>query len=360
MNRILAGGVAVGLSLAAVACGGGGGGGGGTVVKAHWLYTGPQNDGGYNQSMEPSQAAMDGIDGVETTATFEVPYSNRATQIASQAVAQGRNLLVDTLGLGNLFLDVCRQNTDVKCIEGYVTEKPPANTASYSLADWNLNYASGVAAGLMTKTNTLGFIGSFDVPLIRSAANSYTLGCQSVNPACKVRVVNINSYFDPPKEADASRSLIDAGADVLRAFTDSPTACQVAQDQGVYATGEYVDLKDTCPNANIVSTIWNFSDYFTKQTQAIKDGTFKGGTFTTVKVGDGEGQPHLGDYGDFVPNDVRQQTDKVWSQLVDGQNLVAGPIYNQAGQLMFKKGEVPSDKFLVGGWDWYVRGVTAR
>jgi basic membrane lipoprotein Med (substrate-binding protein (PBP1-ABC) superfamily) len=347
------------VSLFVAACGSSkdGGAAGGNEVKVFWLYTGPANDGGYNVTMRLSQEAMDEVEGVETAAAFEVPYSQRATQIAEQAVAQGNNALVDTLGLGALFTDVCRQNPDVYCFPYADGEKQPSNSNSFAAQDWDLNYIAGVAAGLMTETDVIGFNGSFDIPLIRAAVNSYALGCQSVNPDCTVRVIYNNAYFDPTKEAQAAKSLVDAGADVLRNWVDSTSFCTVAEEEGVFAVGEFTDFSQACPDSIIVSTIWNFSDYLQEQAKSIRDGNFKGGNLDLIEVGDSEGQPHMTDYGDFVPDDVRAQTDAVWDQLVAGDDLIVGPITDSKGNLMFKDGEAVPHEFMVSQWDWYVDGV---
>jgi basic membrane lipoprotein Med (substrate-binding protein (PBP1-ABC) superfamily) len=356
--RINVGGLLVMLSMSVLVATGCGedsdGGGGDSDVRAHWLYTGPEDDGGYNIAMEKGQAAMEDA-GAQTTATFELPYSQRSTQVAEQAIAQGSNVVVDTLGLSTLITDVCRENSDVYCFAYADPAEQPPNSRSYTVKNWEQSYVAGVAAGLMTETNELGFIGSFDVPLVRMTVNSYALGCQSVNPDCKVRVVYTNSYFDPPKETQAAVSMIDAGADVLKVFVDSPAFCQAAQNEGVLAVGDFIDFKETCPDSIIVSTFWDYEDYFKEQTEAIADGTFKGGGFDFI-----EASPELGEFGDFVPDDVRQQIEDAHNRVVDGEDVIVGPISDQNGQVRFKEGEVPSDKFLLGQWSWYVNGIIGR
>jgi basic membrane protein A len=367
MRACFAGAVVVVAALVGAGCGdsgssgsSGSGGAGGAEVKAHWLYTGPKDDGGYNVAMQISETAMGNIDGVETTATYEVPYSQRATQIAEQAVAQGSNVLVETLGLGALMTDVCRQNPDIYCFPTSDAEKQPDNSRSWWPQDWDLNYTAGVAAGLTTQTNEIGLIGSFDIPLIRQAVNTYVLGCQSVNPGCQVRVVYTNTYFDPAKESEAARTLIDSGADVIRNWVDSPAFCQVAEDEGVWAVGEFADFIESCPDSAIVSTIWDLSDYFTQQIKAIQNGEFVGGKLDLIESGDGVGVPHLSAFGAFVSDDVQQQTEEVWAQIVDGEDLVVGPIYDQDGNLMFKEGEAVPHEFMLSKWKWYVQGVIAN
>jgi basic membrane protein A len=345
------------------AAGGGGGDSGGkakTEVKAFWIYTGPEDDAGYNVQIGKTQSAMDELDGVETSAIFEAPFSQRATQITKQAIAQGNNMIIETLGLGALFTDPCKQAPDVYCYVFGDPATPPDNTRSFWHHEWDLNYTAGVAAGLMTKTDEIGFIGSFDIPLIRLAVNTFTLGCQSVNPDCKTRAVYTNSYFDPKKDSQAARSLIDAGSDVIRNWVDSSGFCQVAQEEGVYAVGNFADFKEACPDSIITSTPWDYQDYFVEQTKAIQNGTFEGGGIDLIEVGNGPGQPYLADFGEFVPDDVRKQTEDVWAGIVDGDEPIVGPIRDQKGKIRFKDGEEVPHKFMFSEWKWYVEGVVAN
>ena len=81
----------------------------------------------------------------------------------------------------------------------------------------------------MTKTNTLGVVGSVPIPEVVRNINSFTMGAQSVNPNVKTKVVWVNKWFDPPKEGEAAQSLINQGADVLMQNTDSSAVLQTAE-----------------------------------------------------------------------------------------------------------------------------------
>ena len=91
---------------------------------------------------------------------------------------------------------------------------------------------AGVIAGKMTKTNTLGVVGSMPIPEVVRNINSFTLGAQSVNPKVKTKVVWVDEWFDPPKETEAATSLINGGADVLMQNTDSPAVLKTAERHG--------------------------------------------------------------------------------------------------------------------------------
>jgi hypothetical protein len=96
---------------------------------------------------------------------------------------------------------------------------------------------AGVIAGKMTKTNTLGFVGSFPIPEVLRNINAFTLGAQSVNPKIKTKVVWVSTWFDPPKESEAAQSLINQGADVLLQNTDSTAVLQTAEKKHLRSQG---------------------------------------------------------------------------------------------------------------------------
>jgi basic membrane lipoprotein Med (substrate-binding protein (PBP1-ABC) superfamily) len=342
------------------AAGGDSGDGGAKKLKVTWLYTGPKDDGGFNTSQVQVMEAMGKLPGVEVSGIYNIPYSQQAASIVKQAIAGGSNVIVDTLGLAKILTDVCKQAPDVKCFASSDPAPQGDNSRAYWPADWDLGYLAGVAAGLTTKTGKIGFIGSYDVPLLRQGANAYALGCQSVKPDCKVTSVYINAYFDPTKANRASETLIDSGVDVLRNWIDDPGFCQTAEKRGVWAVGNFFDFKGTCPKSTVTSTLWDMTTYLNGWIKQIQEGTFEssGATPDWVQVKNEPGEPRLGEWGDFVPDDVRKKVEEVQQQMMDGKNFLVGPIKDSSGKLRFKEGEEVTDEFAFSKWDWAVEGLT--
>ena len=329
-----------------------------------WTYTGPENDGGYNVINAVAMDAMGTVPGVKVNGIFDVPYSDEASQIIRQAIASGAQVIVDTVGLGALLTDVCAENLDkVFCYSGADAGPQPANSASWWLPDWDLGWAAGVAAGLMTKSNIIGAVVPYEIPIAVQGLNAYLLGCQSVNPDCVLKVVYMNSYFDPPAATKAAKTLVNAGADVLRNHTDDASFCKVAAEEGVYAVGEYNDFASACPDSIITSTVWDFQDYMIEEARQIQAGEFTStgdsGFPEITPLKGADGGPRLGTFGAFVPADVKAQVEAVFAEMVAGKNFFVGPIYDQEGKERVKAGVELDDKFLFHDWDWYVQGVTA-
>jgi len=179
------------------------------------------------------------------------------------------------------------------------------------------------------------------------------LGAQTVNPDFKLKVVWVNSWFDPGREADAAKVLISQGADIITQHTDSTAAVQVAEEQGVSAFGQASDMAAFAPNALLTSIIDNWADYYIARTQAVLDGswvstdTFGGMDANMVEMG-----PYIN-----MPTAVKARAEATAEAIETGKlHPFAGPVYKQDGSLAAAAGTTVDMGTLLG-MDWYVQGV---
>jgi basic membrane lipoprotein Med (substrate-binding protein (PBP1-ABC) superfamily) len=353
------------MALTFVACGGddsgsSSSGGSDKSTKWAWLFEGPEKDGGFNESFDLGIQAVRSV-GDTAVVQDELPYTKEFTQAVSRQIANGARVVVEALGAGPLF-NTCTKSKvpDVKCYTP-VTDynNVPENTVGYWQEEWYLQYLAGVAAGMKTKSNVTGFVSPFKLPVTYMAVNSFALGCQSVNPKCQTRVVIINSYFNPSLEAKASNTLIDAGADVLSSYVNDPTYCQVAEKRGAYAIGLYTEsFAKSCPGAALVSTIYDIGDFFKKEAESIRNGTWKGGRLAFIKIGDKPGSPRLSAINpEITSKELRDKVQAEYKKILDGESPFKGPISDQSGKVRVPAGKTLDDKFLWYGWTWYVKGV---
>src|SRR5258708_33638857 len=112
---------------------------------------------------------------------------------------------------------------------GYKRDK---NMSTYSGRFYEGRYIQGQIAAKVSKAGVLGYIGSFPIPQVISGINATMIGAQTVNPNIKVKIIWVNSWFDPGKGTDAAKALLDQGADVIMQHTDSPAPMQVASERG--------------------------------------------------------------------------------------------------------------------------------
>ena len=219
-------------------------------------------------------------------------------------------------------------------------------------------YMAGVIAGKMTKSNTLGVVGSIPIPEVIRNINSFTLGAQSVNPKVKTKVVWVSEWFNPPKETEAAQSLINQGADVLFQNTDSSAVLQTAAKNKKYAFGWDSDMTAYAPDAHLASSIINWAPYYIKATKDVLDGKWTGGT--GVWWGVKEGAIDIVSINAAVPQETKDQVAKVKAGLSDGSfSIWKGPIVGNDGKELLKKDEVADDKFL-SGVNFYVKGVEGK
>ena len=206
----------------------------------------------------------------------------------------------------------------------------------------------------MTKTNTIGYIASFPIPEVIRGINAMTISARKVNPDVKVKVVWVNTWFDPGKEGDAAKALIDQGADIITQHTDSPAPLQVAEKRGVYGFGQASNMKAFAPKAQLTAIVNNWDKYYIDRVKAAKDGTW---TSTDTWDGIKAGMVKMAPYADAVTQDVRDYADAVKASIVDGSmHPFQGPIKNQKGEIVVKEGETLGDGDLAK-MAWYVEGV---
>jgi simple sugar transport system substrate-binding protein len=208
-------------------------------LKIGFVYLGPIGDAGWTYAHDQGRLMMEKAlgDKVKTTFVENVPETADAERVIRQLAADGNTLIFTTsFGYMEPTLKVAKQFPKVR-FEHATGYKTAPNVAVYQARFYEGAYLLGILAGKMSKTNTIGFVGSFPIPEVIRNINAFTLGAQSVNPAIKTKVIWVSSWYDPGKERQAAEALVAQGADVMCQNTDSPATVQVAQEKGVYAFG---------------------------------------------------------------------------------------------------------------------------
>jgi simple sugar transport system substrate-binding protein len=253
-------------------------------------------------------------------------------------------------------LKVAADFPDVK-FEHATGYKTAPNMRIYDASFYQDTYMAGVIAGKMTKTNVLGFVGSFPIAEVLRNINAFTLGAQSVNPKIRTKVVWVNTWYDPGKESEAAQSLINQKADVLLQNTDSTAVLQTAEKNGKYAFGWDSDMSSFGPKAHLGSAIVNWAPYYIKAIEEVKAGTWK--TERTV-WGVKEGLNDLIKIADVVPEDAKKRVDEIKAGLKDGSfNPFTGPVVDNTGKERLAKDQ-KADQAWLDKVDFYVKGVEGK
>ena len=342
------------------AAGGGGQGGGQDIVRAAWVYPSPRNDGGWSTAHDEGRLAVEKEfgDKVETTFIDSVSEEPAAATRAIEGLARKGYDIIFTASFGFMdpTLEVAKKYPDIyfEHCSGFKTAE---NMSNYFGAMEEPKYLAGIAAAEEVDTNLMGKVVSFPIPEIVRLTNAFLLGAQSVNPDVRMKVLFTNSFFDPPAEKAAAQSLIDAGADLLTQDVDSPATGQVAGAAGAKWVGYNSDASKFAPQAWITAPIWHWEVYYIDRIQAVMDGTWESQSY----YGDlSDGIVGLAPFGKTVSQATIDKVRKVEEQIKNDElEVFEGPIYNQAGELVVKRGEVPSlDELL--SMDYFVKGMEGK
>ncbi len=328
-------------------------------LKAAWIYVGPVGDAGWSFAHDQGRKAVEAKfgDAVKTTFVEKVPEGADAERVIRDLAQQGNKIIFATsFGYMEPMLKVAADFPDVK-FEHATGYKTAPNMRIYDASFYQDTYMAGVIAGSMTKSNTLGFVGSFPIPEVLRNINAFTLGAQSVNPKITTKVVWVNTWYDPGKESEAAQSLINQKADVLLQNTDSTAVLQTAEKNGKYAFGWDSDMSAFGPKAHLASAIVNWAPYYIKAIEEVKAGTWK--TERTV-WGVKEGLNDLIKIADVVPEDAKKRVDEIKAGLKDGSfHPFTGPVVDNTGKERLAKDQ-KADQAWLDKVDFFVKGVEGK
>ncbi|SFB69909.1 nucleoside-binding protein [Polaromonas sp. OV174] len=329
-------------------------------LKIAFAYIGPVGDGGYTFSHDNGRKAIEAAYGDKVVTTFveKVPESADAERVIRDLAAQGNKMIFGTtFGYMETMVKVAADTKDVK-FEHATGYKTADNLRTYDSRTYEGAYLAGVVAGKMSKSGTLGVVGSVPIPEVVRNINSFTLGAQSVNPKITTKVVWVNEWFNPPKETEAATALINGGADILFQNTDSSAVLQTAEKMGKRAFGWDSDMTAYGPKAHLASAVINWGPYYVKSVGEALEGKWTGGTSSWWGVK--EGAIDLVSIAADVPEETKKRVDEVKAGLKDGSFAIwKGPIMDNTGKELVAKDVVADDKFL-GGLKTYVKGVEGK
>jgi simple sugar transport system substrate-binding protein len=336
-------------------------------VKVGFVYLTTPGDHGWTYAHEVARQDVEKHFGnkVETTFVENVPEGPDSARVIRELAKQGNEIIFTTsFGYMDHTIKVAKEFPNVKFehITGY---KRSPNVATGNIRFYEGRYVQGVVAGLMTKSNKIGYLASFPIPEVIQGINAFGIGLRSVNPKAEVSVIWVNSWYDPVKEADAAKVHIAEGADILAQHTDSPAMLQTAQKAGVHGFGQSSDMKAFAPKAQLFSSVNNWGPYYISKIQQMMDGKWS--------TGDGPdhwaGNTWVGMADDYLvlspfenmPADVAAAAAKAAADIKSGKNKIfTGPIKDNAGKLRVPAGKTLNDGELFQTLDYYVDGISGK
>ena len=325
-------------------------------LKIGFVYVGPIGDHGWTYQHNQGRLAIEREfgDRVKTTYVESVKEGADSERVIRQLASTGHQLIFTTsFGFMNPTLKVAKQFPQVR-FEHATGYKRGANVATYTARFYEGRYIAGVIAGRITDSNTIGYVASFPIPEVVRGINAFTLGLRKVNPQATVKVVWVNSWYDPGKEGAAARALIDQGADVLLQHTDSPAPMQAAEERGIYAVGQASDMRRFGPKAQLTAIVNRWSGYYVQRTRQVMDSTWSS---EDTWGGLAAGMLTMASYNKNLPAEIVAEAKQLEADIRSAKvHPFQGPIKDQAGKERLARGQTLDDNMLLG-MNWYVQGV---
>ncbi len=325
-------------------------------LKVGFIYLGPIGDLGWTYQHELARQALvkEFGDEIETTYLENVPEGPDAERAIEQLVRAGNKLIFTTsFGYMDPTLKVAKKypNVHFEHATGYKRDK---NMSTYSARWYQGRYIQGQIAAKMSKTGVLGYIGSFPIPEVISGINATMIGAQSINPNIKVKIIWANTWFDPGKEADAAKALLDQGADIIMQHTDSPAAMQVAAERGKFAFGQDSEMIKFGPKAQLTSILDTWAPYYVARVKAELDGAWKPeNTWGGLESKMFEMAPYTN-----MPDDVKKMAEDTQGAITAGKlHPFKCPVFAQDGKEVECKGGDHLDDSQILSMNFYVKGV---
>jgi basic membrane protein A len=322
-----------------------------------FVYVSPVGDAGWTYQHDLGRLQMEEQTGVTSNFVENVAEGADAERVINEMAKRGDKVIFATsFGYMNYMLKVSENFPDTAFVHatGY---KMGENMGIYNARFYEGRYLTGVIAGEMTQSNVLGYVAAFPIPEVLQGINAFIQGARSVNPDAELRVIWVNSWFDPGKERQASLTLMSQGADVLTHHTDSTAVVQAAEEKGQYAVGYHSDMSKYGPNAHLTATTHHWGEFYTKTVKQVQAGNWKP---ESLWGGYEDDMVSLAPLNKAIPAEVQARIVKMEAQMADGSmHAFAGPVVDQDGNTVVAAGDNMTDDQL-GSMDFYVQGVVSK
>jgi len=331
----------------------------GEPLKIGYVYVSPIGDAGWTFQHDTGRKEMEKALGAKVASKYieSVPEGADAERVIRELAQSGHNLIFTTsFGYMNPTIKVAKQFPRVH-FEHATGYKSDANVGIYNARLYEGRYLAGIVAGKMTKSNVAGYVAAFPIPEVVMGINAFARGMRSVNPKAEVKVIWVNSWYDPGRESEAANTLISQGADVVTHHTDSTAAVQAAEAKKVYAVGYHSDMSKYGPNAQLTAVTHQWGAYYTRVAQSQLDGKWKPGN---VWGGIKDGMIKMAPFNKIVPQDVQDLVNRTAADIGAGKfHPFTGPVKDNEGKERLAAAKVMDDATL-SRMDYYVEGVQGK
>ncbi|MDB5992531.1 MAG: family transporter substrate-binding protein [Herbaspirillum sp.] len=337
-----------------------------TPLTVGFLYVGPRDDFGYNQSHAQAAAILKKIPGVKVIEEENVPETNVAQKVMEAMIVQDGASLIFATSYGYFdphVLKIAEKYPQVRiahCGGMWTKGKHPMNAGSYFGYIDECEYLSGIVAGSMSKTKKLAFVAAKPIPQVLRNINAFTLGAQSVDPSITTRIVFTGDWSMPVKEAEAANSLMDQGCDVITCHVDSPKVIiETAEKRGVMSCGYHTNQAALAPKGYLTGAEWNWGTPDIEIDRATLDGK---PMINFLRGGLKDNFVKMSAYNANVSAAAKKKADDVKAQMLAGKFAIfKGPIKDNKGNTVIPTSTTLSQTDgVLEGMNYLVAGVIGQ
>lgn len=284
------------------------------------------------------------------------PENDSIETILEDVIADGAKAVIcNSFGFGEYELKVAERHPEVKFFHA-TGIKHSQNMSTFFGRIYQMRYLSGMVAGLMTKTNEIGYVAAFDISEVNRGINAFTLGVQKVNPDAKVYVRWTHSWISDSIAENVTKTLLaDHKIDVLTVHTDALSPYEVCENSGVWIIGYNIDNSSRYPKRFLTAPIWRWENFYEPRLLEMLQNKFSGRNYWQ---GVESGIIGLAPFAATIPQEVRTRVDNEMARLASGSfDVFYGPVYDNEGHIRIEEGESMTDEEMLNHFDWYVKGV---
>ncbi|MEL7649465.1 MAG: BMP family ABC transporter substrate-binding protein [Sedimentibacter sp.] len=279
-----------------------------------------------------------------------------------ECIEEGANIIFGTSwGYMDTMEALAEEYPDVIFSHGTGYKSNGSNLNNYFGRIYQARYLSGIAAGLKTKSNLIGYVAAMgqENSEVTGGINAFAMGVYSVNPDAKVYVKVTNSWYSPEEETNAAKALLAEGCDVIAQHCDTPNPQLEAEKAGAFGIGYNSDMSKDAPKATLTSAVWNWSAYYTWAVEKVINGTWKGENYFG---GMAEGLVDISPLNESIVADgTADAIEAARASILDGSfNVFDGVIETNDGKTVGEEGKTLDDAAITGGINWYFKTVTVK
>lgn len=332
-------------------------------IKVGVLYiTDPADGSGYsythdlgilgmqsNLGLSDDQIERKIVDDADTEGTKEA---------IEECISDGCNIIFSTSwGYMEITSEMAEKYPDVYFSHGTGYMSNGTNFNNYFGRIYQPRYLSGIVAGMNTTSNKIGYVAAMDTgnSEVTGGIDAFAIGVASVNPDAKIYVAVTNSWYDPQKEEEAAKTLLDMGCDVMAQHCDTPYPMTLAQEYGVYGIGYNSDMSKEVPETCLCSVTWNWSAYYTAAVDSVIEGTWDGSNYYG---GMKEGLVGITELASFCADGTQEKVSEATDAILNGSsNVFDGELKTNTGEVIGNAGATLDDATITGEIDWYYENV---